>query len=291
MFELPLRKLHHLNYFLGALMLVSALLFIRDLIGVTLSKKNLTPVTADRQYGRKMPVRKNLMHYSPVLEKNPFGPPMTLTPVTASQDGEAPSGNLSSLVLMGTAVGPKNLSYAILEDRSESQGKQDVFTYGENVFGYGILKKIGGSSVEIEQNSVTHTVSIPDVISSGTSQEKPDSQQASFAKKVGEREYILDSRKVRQSLENPEQILTDARLLPNIKDGRQEGFTISEVVKDGIYHSLGLRNGDVLLKVNGLEMSNPEVAIQAMSALRGMNNVSLDIIRGGQSMSMNYRMR
>jgi general secretion pathway protein C len=79
--------------------------------------------------------------------------------------------------------------------------------------------------------------------------------------------------------------------LPNIKDGRQEGFTISEVVPGGIYQSLGLRNGDILLKINGLEISNPEVAIQAMSALRGMNNVDLDIIRSGKNISMSYRMR
>ncbi len=115
--------------------------------------------------------------------------------------------------------------------------------------------------------------------------------QISFAKKVSERNYILDSRKVQQSLENPEQILTDARLLPNIKNGKQEGFIISEVVNGGLYHSLGLRNGDILLRINGLEISNPEVAIQAMSALRGMNRVGLDIIRNGKNMSMDYQIK
>lgn len=118
-----------------------------------------------------------------------------------------------------------------------------------------------------------------------------DAPEDSFARQVGEREYLLDSRRVQESLENPEQILTDARLLPNFVDGKQEGFRISEVVPDGLYGSLGLQNGDILLRVNGLEISNPEVAIQAMTALRGMNRVNLDIIRGGKNMAMSYQIR
>ncbi len=114
---------------------------------------------------------------------------------------------------------------------------------------------------------------------------------SSFAKKIGERQYVLNSRKVQESIENPEHILTDARLLPNFVNGKQEGFAISEVVNDGLYHSMGLKNGDILLKVNGLQMSNPEVAIQAMTALKGMNRVNLDIIRNGKNMSMKYQMR
>ena len=79
--------------------------------------------------------------------------------------------------------------------------------------------------------------------------------------------------------------------MPNIKDGRQEGFSISEVVPGGIYSSLGLRNGDILLRINGLEISNPEVAIQAMSGLKGMSNIDLDVIRNGRKISMNYRIK
>ncbi len=85
--------------------------------------------------------------------------------------------------------------------------------------------------------------------------------------------------------------MTDARLLPVIKNGKQEGFIISEIVPEGMYHSLGLKNGDTLLKINGLEISNPEVAIQAMSTIKGTNNVNLDIIRNNRKMTLNYQMR
>lgn len=79
--------------------------------------------------------------------------------------------------------------------------------------------------------------------------------------------------------------------MPNIKNGVQEGFSISEVRPGGLYESLGLRNGDILLRINNLEISKPEVAIQAMSALRGMNTVNLDIIRNSSKLTMSYQIR
>jgi general secretion pathway protein C len=212
--------------------------------------------------------------------------------VTLSEGKEA-AFSLSDLILVGTAFGSDNLNYAIFEDRTQENGRQEIVRLGENVFNYGRLKKIERSSVEIERGPANYTVTMPEIVrNADTPQEQAgEIPQASFAKQVGEREYILDSRRIQKALENPQQILTHARLLPNIKDGRQEGFSISEVVPGGIYSSLGLRNGDILLRINGLEISNPEVAIQAMSGLKGMSNIDLDVIRNGRKISMNYRIK
>lgn len=240
--------------------------------------------------------KKNIMHYSPVLEKNPFGRSMKLNPVSFFQKTESDHGSPSDIVLIGTAVGPEDVSYAIFRDESpSSSGRQEIFTYGESVFNNGIIKKIDSSSVDLEQDSVTYTLTISYENTTDDSErhrvQSEDTSKGAFAKKISERKYLLDSRKVQQSLGNPEQILTDARLLPNIIDGRQEGFKISEVKPDGLYSSLGLRNGDILLRINGLEISNPEVAIKAMSALRGMKRVNLDIVRNSKNISMSYQIR
>jgi type II secretory pathway component PulC len=266
--------------------LIAVLLLIRDIVSFSFTKNELPAAVSKDKISRQPAAdRKTFMHYAPVLEKNPFGAPMKLRPLNASQAGEKEGGDLSlsNLILVGTSVGPDNLSYAIFEDKTQSQGKQEIFKVGENVFNYGRLKKTGKTSVEIEHNSVIHTVEMPEaIVDSEKAQEQSDGpSQTSFAKQIGEREYILDSRRIQKSLENPEQILTHARLLPHIVDGHQEGFS----------QSLGLRNGDILLRINGLEISNPEVAIQAMSALKGMNNVDLDVIRNGKNISMSYKIR
>lgn len=293
MLDFSLKYFRFINYFLAAAILVAALLLTRDIVNTSLSEKGTIPAGPESGAADMSP-EKDIMHYSAILEHNPFGSPMTME-MTGTRTAEIQYDPISDLVLAGTAVGPKKLSYAIVMDKKSPSGRHEIFTYGEEVYNYGILTKIEHESIEITRDNVTHTVKIPVkdmVVNIPADQAKSISgSQSSIAKKVGEGEYLLDSRKVRQSLDNPEKILTDARLLPNFVDGRQEGFKISEVMNGGLYHSLGLRNGDILLRINELAISSPEVAIQAMSALRGMNSVNLDIIRNGTNMSMNYQIR
>jgi general secretion pathway protein C len=285
-----------INSVTAACILIAFLLVAREIINISLSVRRPAPsasLNPDERVHKKDST--DLMHFSTILEKNPFGPPMKLHPIALRGQQEVQFSSPTSLVLVGTAVGTAHLSFAIFEDKAQSPPKgHEVFAVGEHVYNYGILKKVERSSVDLEGASSTFTIELEEdeIAPVQTDQSAIDrDEQNSFARQVGEKEYILDSRKVQQSLENPEKILTDARLLPNIHDGKHEGFTISEVVPGGMYHSLGLRNGDILLRINGLEISNPEVAIKAMSALQGMNSVNLDIIRNGKNMSMNYKMR
>jgi len=190
MLEFSLKKLRFFNYFLAALILIAGLLLIRDIISFSLLKKGRPAAVLKDKISLKPAVeKKNLMHYSSILEKNPFGPPMPLRPIAVSQaEGkEIPDVSLSDLILVGTAVGSDNFSYAIFEDRTQAKGPQEIFKLGENVFNYGRLKKIGKSSVEIERNSSTFTVSIPDVIEtkSDTPEQTAETQKSSFARQIG----------------------------------------------------------------------------------------------------------
>ena len=295
MLDFSLKYFRFINYFLATLILVTALLLTRNIVNISFSGKGTGPIANDSGTTTGKAPGRTIMHYSLILERNPFGSPMTLEPIAGTRTAETQYAPLSNLILAGTAVGPKKLSYAVVMDKKQPSGKHEIFTYGENVYNYGVLTKIEKTLIEITRDNVTHTVKIPvkDLRgnTSGNQLKSVSGSQTSIARKVSEGEYLLDRRKVRQSLENPEKMLTDARLLPNFVNGKQKGFKISEVITGGLYHSLGLRNGDILLRINGLAISNPEVAIQAMSALRGMNNVNLDIIRSGKNMSMNYKIR
>ena len=295
MLDFSLKYFRFINYFLAALILFTALLLTRNIVNISFSEKGARPSSAESGKITSSGADKTIMQYSSIMERNPFGSPMTMEPIAGPRTDKIQYAPLSNLVLLGTAVGPEKLSYAIVKDKKSSSGRHEIFTYGENVYNYGVLSKIESASIEITRDKVTYTVKIPvKVLRGNTTSDKASSasgSQSSIARKIGEREYLLDSRKVKQSLDNPEKILTDARLLPNFVDGRQEGFKISEVIKGGLYHSLGLRNGDILLRINELAISSPEVAIQAMAALRGMNSIDLDIIRNGNNMSMNYQIR
>lgn len=296
MLENSLKTFRFINYLLIVLIVAALLLLTRSALNLAFTKRPAQVSISDLR-GQTQPAleKKNIMQYADILEKNPFGPPMQLRPIAVTEETETGTGTLSDLVLLGTAVGQGKMNYAIFKNKAgDSPQQEEIFKLGDPVFNYGTLKKVESTSVEIERQSKIYTIAIP--FENVTPEPESDnrdsvSSRPSFARKVSEGEYILDSDRVQESIENPEHIMTDARLLPNFVDGKQEGFTISEVIPDGLYDSLGMKNGDILLKVNGLEMSNPEVAIQAMTALRGMNRVNLDIIRGGKNMSLSYQLR
>jgi general secretion pathway protein C len=234
------------------------------------------------------------MSYATILEKNPFGPPLTFHPIAGGwSSSQISGGSTADLILVGTVVGPDRLSYAIFEEKPRrGQKKQKVVRYGEEVLNYGLLSEIKSASVTLKRDA--ETVTIPIVkMERRESRARPSQSSAStsIAKKVGEREYLLNREKVHQALDNPEKLLTDARLLPHLRNNKQEGFRMLEVSRGGIYDSLGLKNGDILLKVNELEISDPEVAIKAMTALKGMDRVNLDIIRRGEKLSLSYEIR
>ena len=292
MFEFSAKKLRVINFFLAALIFFVSLLLVRNFAGIFLSNQMPQIVTGGEKAAKSpAPQMKDITSYSAILEKNPFGSPKKLQPLIVIHDTVSKQGPPSNLLLVGTVVGPKKLSYAIFEDKTRpSPLKQVVVAYDKDVFDYGKLIKIERDSVELSQGAAIYKISLAPLKSDTRSPRTEESvyPRASFAEKIGEKEYLLNRRKVDQTLENPEQILTDARLLPNIQNGKQEGFKMLEVKSGGLYESLGLKNGDILLRVNDLEISNPEVAIQAMTALKGMNRVNLDIMRDGAKLSMSY---
>jgi len=268
------------------LLLISVLFFVRDIISLLHKKvqKSASPIYPGHQQ-----IRRPFQAYEGILKSNPFGFPGGELKILTVNTGLKKSISRSDVTLIGVVSGLRSYSHAIFADKS---GKQEVFKIGGSVFGLGRLERVGASSVFIKENDMlmeiplTDVLSIVDIKPSGSSLQTSD-----FAKNTGDSTYILDQKKVLQSLDNPNQIMTDARLLPNFVDGKQKGFILREVRPGGVYQSLGLQNGDILLRINDFDISNPENALQAFTALRGMDRVQMDIIRNSARMTMSYQIR
>ncbi|MBI5050369.1 MAG: hypothetical protein HZC11_05765 [Nitrospirae bacterium] len=194
------RTFRIINIILIALILSAILLFTRDIIGSVFSKKWLKAgKTGENSTTPSIPKTKNIMGYAGILEKNPFGNPMKLTPLSIEQgDKSAVPAHGENLILVGTAAGPKNLSYAIFEETSQSApfNKQEVFAYGKNVYNYGILTKIEKGWVELRRGANVYTIPLTDIRVT----EVEGKKHGTFARKVSEKEYVLDQKKVQGAL-------------------------------------------------------------------------------------------
>ncbi|MCX8027916.1 MAG: hypothetical protein N3A62_08715 [Thermodesulfovibrionales bacterium] len=192
--------------------------------------------------------------------------------------------------LVGTISGDRNFGYAIFSD---AKGMQEVVGVGKKLEGLGVVYKVQKDKVIIKsEDGSQREIVLADIVSVQETQQPTTTKSGSdLVRQTGEKTFTVDQKKIQQAIDNPQQIMTDARLLPNYVDGVQKGFVLREVKVGGIYHSLGLRDGDVLLRINEYNINNPESGLQAFMALKGLERVNLDIIRGGSNTTLTYLLR
>ncbi|MCX7793732.1 MAG: hypothetical protein N2257_04930 [Thermodesulfovibrionales bacterium] len=227
--------------------------------------------------------------YAALLKDNPFGLKGEFRILKEIENSHADS----LITLIGTVSGGDH-DYAIIVD---STGKQEIFRKGQDVFGIGRLKAVYKNKIILKTTSGDRVYEIADVIITELRGHSPEVARSPVVRsqtglvRSAPNVFTISSDALRQAIENPREILTDARFIPNIVDGRQEGFVVRELKKGGVYESLGLEDGDILLRVNDLPITGPESALQAFSALKGMDRIELDIMRRGQRISMTYQIR
>lgn len=241
--------------------------------------------------------------YSPILEKGAFpSASRELTRIEIIDEGAGASAThpaLAELRLLGTYAGATG--YAVFE--KTGSGEQEVFKAGQSVFAVGTLLEVedGKARLSAGGSEVTFKVFKEEVPSSisGMGQDAVTSQGASaqpgqgsrYTEKVSENSWVIDQKAVTDSLNDMGRVLTDARLTPKVSGAGVEGFTVTEIKPKGIFDAIGLKNGDVLTKINGYEIDSPEKAVQVLSALRGQTNIDLDILRDGRPRSLHYSIR
>jgi general secretion pathway protein C len=241
-----------------------------------------------------------LERYEPLLKRNLFGfPPAELVPLgpgegeAVGQAGPAAATG-GELTVAGTVAWADGFGYAVV---LSGEG-QELYKRGDHIPGAGKLSRVRPTGITIEGDGRSVEVPVADLaevvdVSAPQPQARGKTKSAgkTFARQTSSDTYLIDRSGVEESLSNPKRMLTDARLLPNIVDGKQEGFVMSEVRPGGLYDTLGLRNGDVLLRVNDFDISSAESGLQAFTALRGMDRIKLDIKRGGRVESLTYLIR
>ncbi|MBP1727643.1 MAG: type secretory pathway component PulC-like protein [Deltaproteobacteria bacterium] len=239
----------------------------------------------------------DLQSFAPILAKGLFGKATqgTLTPVVAKSaaKGQAQAFNQSDFALLGTVQGSFRESFALIQKISSKEER--VFRIGDPVFTAGPLVTVKKEYVEILAGKARTKIFTPSAAPAAASSSPPPAGGAPAANPLAAQtsagNYVIDQRSLNASLDNIGQAMTDARLLPSMKDGKVEGFRVSEIKPQGIFGTIGIRNGDVLLRMNDFPIDSPEKAMQSFASLKGQSRIRLDLIRDGQPTTFNYDIR
>ncbi|MBI4040426.1 MAG: hypothetical protein HY390_01020 [Deltaproteobacteria bacterium] len=200
-----------------------------------------------------------------------------------------------TLELVGTIIltDPTKSVAAIMDksqNQTESYSAQDIVSQKAKII------KIEPARVYFE-NQETASVEYIEVKEGAPDTTPPYSAGASSPelaggiRQAGEGRFIIDRSALEGTLANPNEILTQARAVPNIVGGKIQGFKIFSIKPGSLYEKLGIQNGDTVERVNGVDMDSPSKALEFYGAITQAKEISLDVERAGKKMTFNYEIR
>ncbi|MBA4394161.1 MAG: general secretion pathway protein GspC [Desulfobacca sp.] len=287
-----MKKVYLINIAFSLLIIMVVAKLGADLISYRLSLA--FPKTSIRDAAGQSPQTVgDLVSFSPILEKGLFGKAtqgklQAITPTDGGNRRSAP--DQEGLLLLGTAQGSFRETFALIQKPGTKEER--VFRLGEEVFDMGKLVLVKKEMVEMLREGRRIRLFSP----KGPIEEKerpghPGTSPGTIASLVGSGSYVVDQRALNSALDNIGQTMTAARLLPSLKDGKVEGFKVSEIRPGGIFAMIGMKAGDVLLRINDFSIDSPEKALQSFASLKGQNRVKLDLVRDNQPATFIYDIR
>ncbi|MCP3168538.1 type II secretion system protein GspC [Myxococcus qinghaiensis] len=85
--------------------------------------------------------------------------------------------------------------------------------------------------------------------------------------------------------------LTQARIVPAFREGTPQGFKLFSIRPGSVYEKLGLQNGDILQRINGVALDSTEKALEQYMLLKKSRHLEVDIDRGGLALRKVYDLR
>ncbi len=76
--------------------------------------------------------------------------------------------------------------------------------------------------------------------------------------------------------------------MPNFFDGETNGFKVFAIRRSSPLRRVGLKNNDVITKVNGHDLSDTEKALGIYEALQDETSFTVEILRGGEPLVLTY---
>ena len=93
-----------------------------------------------------------------------------------------------------------------------------------------------------------------------------------------------------QILQDPNKAGDYVRVQPANKDGHMHGYRIYPGKDRTIFAQAGLKPGDLVTEINGVQLDDASKALRVLSDLKDVSQLNLVVERGGQSQTINVRM-
>lgn len=210
-------------------------------------------------------------------------------------DGVAVAASSGTLTLWGTAVRDRDRAFAIIEDQGTHV--QGLYREGDTIAPGITLAQVGWDRVTIERNGRRETLVLPaDSPSPATpplmATAPAQGEERSGVRQVAQDAFQIDRREVDQAMSDLNSLFTQARAVPySTAEGTTQGFRLFSIKPQSLIDRIGLKNGDIIQRVNGVEISDPSTAFGLLQDLQGHPQVRVDVLRNHEPVTLSYEIR
>jgi general secretion pathway protein C len=221
-----------------------------------------------------------LSSYDIIKERKLLGS-ITTTPqeLLTGDDRDRPIAALG-LLLKGTIAGSDLYSRAIIEDK----GKQQIYKIGDSVSGASIIGIFRNKVILVMNGQEQMLVPEEKADKKGPRGGPPSGPAIPMANLAGGGD-------ISSAMQNMEQLLGNARVVPYYKGGEPYGFRVTNVENSSPLFGLGVRSGDVIKSVNGTPVKTSEDAMKLYQNMQNVSSANIELERHGVTTSVNIPLK
>jgi general secretion pathway protein C len=209
-------------------------------------------------------------------------PGMTVGAATRASIGAA-----AKIRLIGVVLGSDRGVFAIVEELASK--KQALYRLHEQIPDIGEVSDIRRDGMVVRLGSLEELLELAAVEKPVMSAVGTGATPAPAAGAPLHR--VVDRREVEQAMSDLPKLMTQARAVPNMVNGSLNGFRIDYIAPASFYERIGIQSGDVLQRVNGVDIRDPSTMLSLFQQLKNERTVKLDMVRNNQRSTMTYELR
>ena len=207
------------------------------------------------------------------------------TPVRASL------GLAARMRLLGIVFGDQRGVFAIVEELASKQ--QTLYRVHDQVLDLGEVSEIRRNGILVRQGDLEELLELAllenPAVPGGSTGTAPSTVQPPTAG-VPLRK-VVDRREVEQAMSDLPKLLSQARAAPHMVNGNINGFRLDYIAPTSFYEKIGVQTGDVLQRVNGVDIRDPSTMLSLLQQLKNEQIVKLDMLRNNQRATITYELR
>lgn len=272
---------------IAGLLLAAAAYLAADLVNVVMgaSLEASVPVV-DRTVEPKTAMPLPPVNVDAILQGNLFQPSQRGGVASLPAASEPPVAVESTHRLVGTVTGSGGFGFAVMEEKSSKA--QSLYRTNDVLPGGAQLVSIERYAIVVQSGSSTRRLTLDEDLPMAATVGGP---AAGGVREMSANHWLIERRKVDDVLANLPQLLTQARLIPNFSGGKADGFRLTSIRPNSFFAEIGLQEGDVLQRINGVEVKDPQNLLTAFQQLKNEANINLDVQRNAQPATLAYEIR